>query len=734
MKGRLDLTLIYNSGRCVHQPILATNVVTNCSVNTRCKSGAKHSKTTKSIQLNNYWLAKYTLALAILICISLLSGFYDAQANGSFTPNESSGLLGTSVEINAVPSAEVHSETPSLFFLAENGVTVMCPDAEVGEQGTLSINGTNVTFTKRTALQINTTNAATTCTSGITIMIALFQFANAFNEDIGSWDVSSVTNMSRMFQDARAFNQDIGSWDVSSVTNMSDMFRNAHAFNQDIGNWDVSSVTSMSRMFEDAHAFNEDIGSWDVSSVTSMNSMFRDARTFNQDIGSWDVSSVTVMQAMFFNTDFNQDISSWDVSSVTNMQGMFRLAGNFNQDIGKWDVSSVSEMTRMFQDAANFSQELNLWCVENFTEAPSLFSSGSGLTEDKLPVWGTCPQINTDFFLAENGVTVMCPDAGVGAQGTLTINGTNVTFTKRTAAQINTTNAATTCTSGITNMRLLFWDDRTFNQNIGSWDVSSVTDMVGMFEDARAFNQDIGNWDVSSVTDMFGMFINANAFNQDIGSWDVSSVTRMLSMFASANSFRGNLRCWEVPQFNFEPLNFGTFSNKPIWGTRGDCLWTGGTDGDLNTGSNWRGNSVPAANRPMIFDNASLVLTQNTDFKNEVRVRRSGSLIIGSDTPVLFSGGITGDANVVYQRKIEAHSRWISFTSPVANSTIAGTGGLFNSLWTQGFPGSDDAGASGSAANVLIYNEAGGGTNADRFVAPASNTIEAGRGILSVRV
>ena len=138
-------------------------------------------------------------------------------------------------------------------------------------------------------------------------------------------------------------------------------------------------------------------------------------------------------------------------------------------------------------------------------------------------------QTNPNFYLHENGVTCMCPNAAVGETGT--ING--VVYTKRTRNQITRVNASTTCTSGITDMYYLF-KDATFNGDISSWDTSSVTEMGLLFYDASAFNQPIGNWDTSSVTNMYGMFKNASAFNQPIGNWDTSKVASMYGMFEGA--------------------------------------------------------------------------------------------------------------------------------------------------------------------------------------------------------
>ena len=152
------------------------------------------------------------------------------------------------------------------FYLDTNGVTVLCPDARVGDVGV--VNG--VTYTKRDRAGLlelvgtsEEADLAMSCTSSVTDMSLMFVNANAFNVNIGSWDTSKVTTMFEMFMGANSFDQDISKWNAAAVTSiricrpgmwltsleMDHMFNRASTFNQDISKWNTAQAASTREIF-----------------------------------------------------------------------------------------------------------------------------------------------------------------------------------------------------------------------------------------------------------------------------------------------------------------------------------------------------------------------------------------------------------------------------------------------------------------------------------------------------
>ena len=176
---------------------------------------------------------------------------------------------------------------------------------------------------------------------------------------------------------------------------------------------------------------------------------------------------------------------------------------------------------------------------------------------------------NNPIYLADNGITIKaCDDANVGDTGV--ING--ITYTVVDEAMLremveNEQDVTKLATTKVTDMKFMFYENSTFNQPIGNWDVSNVTNMAYMFRDnsptGSTFNQPIGNWDVSNVTDMKFMFDNST-FNQPIGNWDVSSVTYMAYMFYNS-TFNQPIGNWDVSNVtSMASMFYNSTFNQPI--------------------------------------------------------------------------------------------------------------------------------------------------------------------------
>jgi surface protein len=222
---------------------------------------------------------------------------------GAYAPADNSRSLN---EIRHVIANYRNKRVEGDFYLAANGVTIMCPTVSVG--GTEIING--ITYTKRSVNQINSDNAASTCTSGITDFSNLFFNEGTFNADISHWDLSDATTTYAMFYNATSFNQDVSAWDVSRVENFGYMFggQSGMAFNSDISGWNTSTATDMEAMLQFAVDFNADISNWDVSNVTNMNYMLYGTTSFNQDISNWCVDKISGPPTSFsFNSGLSTD-------------------------------------------------------------------------------------------------------------------------------------------------------------------------------------------------------------------------------------------------------------------------------------------------------------------------------------------------------------------------------------------------------------------------------------------
>jgi surface protein len=117
-------------------------------------------------------------------------------------------------------------------------------------------------------------------TSNVTDMSSMFMFASddysGFNQNLNSWNTGNVTNMSYMFRQCKYYNQPMNNWDVSNVSNFIGMFwgeNPINAFNQDIGAWDVTGCTQRANMelmlYTGGSLSNLDLSQWCVPTIAT---------------------------------------------------------------------------------------------------------------------------------------------------------------------------------------------------------------------------------------------------------------------------------------------------------------------------------------------------------------------------------------------------------------------------------------------------------------------------------
>jgi len=185
------------------------------------------------------------------------------------------------------------------------------------------------------------------------------------------------------------------------------------------------------------------------------------------------------------------------------MTGMFSNCRTFNQPLYNWDVSNVVFMDEMFLNAFVFNQSLYAWNMQ---------------FENTIPINVT--KSNTTTLNMFNSTSLLNYYVVSGNVLQTTINDAIDTFTNNRAIYDKIFRPIDELdTTQLSNLNGLFKNNTTFNEYIGSWNVSNVIYMEETFMGATSFNRRISKWNISNVINMSNMFNGASSFKKSLVNW-----------------------------------------------------------------------------------------------------------------------------------------------------------------------------------------------------------------------
>ena len=405
--------------------------------------------------------------------------------------------------------------------------------------------------------------------SNVENMQGMFQYASEFNNGGYplSWGskTSNVTNISNMFL-GTAFNQDISSWNISSVLKMVAMFQGAQNFNQNLSSWGLNTtkVEDMSFMFNGAIKFNQDISSWDVTGVIpgQNGGMFSMLDYTNMSGANYDL---LLQYWSAQNVQHNIVLGAEDVRYDESYQSYRDILTNSPKN---WTITDGGKITiTLIFDIPNVSTTIILPINDQEDPYTLIINWGDDTITDinsKIHTYNSSGYKIVNITIRYSTPFGNSNDSWLGAEHLISVNSwdnTNNYITSLSGAFNGASQLISvppTLLINVNNISYMFKGATNFNQNISSWNVSNIYYMNNMFQDAVKFNQDISSWDVSNVLNIEYMFNNASKFNKPL-TWGskTSNVKYMDNMFNGAIDFNQNISSWNVS--NVETMQFMFF-------------------------------------------------------------------------------------------------------------------------------------------------------------------------------